>query len=580
MPHLKQKACHSMLTEALPYYAYRDYLTQRYGEPLFRVPIDLELGCPNRRPDGSGGCTFCPENGARAVQTLDVTGTQAQLEAGVSFAKRRYKARRFMLYIQAYTGTFTSVIQQKKKYSELLEAYPFDAVSIGTRPDCLSKATLEYLEELNKTLDVYVELGVQTIHDKTLERINRRHDWQASLDAIAALKAHNIKVCAHIIVGLPGEGREHYIQTIQALAPLGLDGIKIHNLHVIQNTQLAKEYLAQPFPVMDEHEYAQILIDLIRRLPPDLPLMRFATDTPENEIVAPKWHMGKGQFTEYVTEQMRLRGYRQGDLFEAGNQALELAMPNVFECKDGSCTFWNETFRDYYHPRSGARKQAAELFLQRSSLKERLEKGPIRLLDIGFGMGYNSLSACEMAQNLALHPLEIHAVDQDRMVILQSADIIKNMPNEKLAWPQILKELYKEGLYASTYFDITLHNSDVRYALAQQEGTFDVIFLDPFVERSNCRMITLEIFKCLKKLLKNDGVLIGSKIHAAAISAMIEAGFCVEAADQSKSDIRGIVAKHTGPSIKPESTIPYRDPYGVWTDRRIRQYREEEIKKY
>jgi len=255
-------------------------------------------------------------------------------------------------------------------------------------------------------------------------------------------------------------------------------------------------------------------------------------------------------------------------------------MPNVFECEDGSWTFWNETFRDYYHPRSGARKQAAELFLQESSLKARLEKKPIRLLDIGFGMGYNSLLACEMAQNLTLHPLEIHAVDQDRMVILQSADIIKNIPDEKLAWPQILKELYKEGLYASTYFDIILHNSDVRYALAQQEGAFDVIFLDPFVERSNCRMITLEIFKCLKKLLKNDGVLIGSKMHAAAISAMIEAGFCVTAADQSKSDIRGIVAKHQGPSLESNHTIPYRDPYGVWTDRRIRQYREEEMKKH
>ncbi len=568
-----------MLTEALPYYAYRDYLTQKYGEPLFRVPIDLELGCPNRRPDGSGGCTFCPENGARAVQTLDVSGTEAQLEAGISFAKRRYKARRFMLYIQAYTGTFASVIQQKKKYSELLEAYPFDAISIGTRPDCLSKATLEYLEELNKTLDVFVELGVQTIHNKTLERINRQHDWQASLDAIAALKAHNIKVCVHIIMGLPGESREHYIQTIQALAPLGLDGIKIHNLHVIKNTQLAKEYLAEPFPVMDEHEYAEILIDLIRRLPPDLPLMRFATDTPEKEIVAPKWHMSKGQFSEYVTEQMRLRGYRQGDLFEAGNEEPQSLMPTVFECKDGSYTFWNEMFRDYYHPRSGARKQAAELFLQESSLRERLKNGPVRLLDIGFGMGYNSLLACEMAHSLALHPLEIHAVDQDRRVILQSADIIKNVLDEKLTWALILKELYKNGIYTSEYFNISLHNSDVRYALEQQKGEFDVIFLDPFIERSNCRMVTLELFKHLKKILKSDGVLVYSGTHTASLSAIADAGFCLTAAGKPKSDIHGIVAKHKGPSLECKNVLPYRDPYGVWTDRKIRQYREEEIKK-
>lgn len=568
-----------MLYESLPYYSYRDYLTQKYGEPLFRVPIDLELGCPNRRPDGSGGCTFCPENGARAIQTLDAKSTEAQLEAGIAFAKKRYNAHRFMLYIQAYTGTFASVIEQKKRYSELLQAYPFDAISIGTRPDCLFGATLNYLKELNETLDVYVELGVQTIHNKTLERINRQHDWQSSLDAIAALKAHNIKVCAHIIVGLPGEDREDYLQTVKTLAPLGLDGIKIHNLHIIKNTQLAKEYLAWPFAVMNEHEYAEILIELIRYLPPNLPLMRFATDTPEKEIVAPKWHMSKGQFSEYVAEQMRLRGYRQGDLFEAGNEEPQLPIPTVFECKDGSDTIWNEMFRDYYHPRSGARAQGNELFIAGALLEERLKKGPVRLLDIGFGMGYNSLLACEVARSTALHTLEIHAVDQDRNAILQSANTVKNIPGEKLAWPQILKALYKNSIYASEYFGITLHNSDVRYALTQQEGTFDVIFLDPFIERSNCRMVTLELFEHLKKILKSDGVLIYSGSNTTSLSAMVDAGFCLTAAGRPKSDIHGIIAKHTGPSLKYHTIVPYRDPYGVWTDRKIRQHREQEIKK-
>lgn len=568
-----------MSKETLPYYPYRDYMHQKYGDALFRVPIDLEFGCPNRRPDGSGGCTFCPENGARAVQTLDVEGSEAQLKAGIAFAKKRYKARRFMLYIQAYTGTFNSVIEQKRRYSELLSVHPFDAISIGTRPDCLSKATLNYLKELGETLDVYVELGVQTIHDETLERINRGHDWQSSLDAIAALKSHGIKVCAHIIVGLPGEGREHFIMTAKALAALDLDGIKIHNLHVIKNTRLADEYHAKPFPVMSEFEYAEALIEIIRHLPPGLPLMRFATDTPDEEIVAPKWHMLKGQFSEYVTEQMNYRRYRQGDLFAAGNEAPERPVPKVFECKDGSYTIWNEAFRDHYHPKSGARVQADELFLGEVSLKQRLEKGPVRLLDIGFGMGYNSLLACEEAASTALNRLEIHAIDQDRGIIADSAGVIKNIPGEKLVWPLILQELYESGTYSSKHCGITLHYGDVRHALIEQQGEFDIIFLDPFIERSNCKMVTIDLFEHLAKLLKTDGLLVCSSIHAATLSAMVQAGFCLTAAGRPKSDIQGIVAKYTGPFQADNDPPPYRDPYGVWTDRKIRQHREREIER-
>ncbi|MGB6019652.1 MAG: TIGR01212 family radical SAM protein [Sulfurimonadaceae bacterium] len=579
MAYLNTKACCHMPKETLPYYAYSDYMRRKYGEPLFRVPIDLELGCPNRRPDGSGGCTFCPENGARAVQTLDVKGSEAQLEAGIAFAKKRYKARRFMLYIQAYTGTFTSVIGQKRRYSELLSAHPFDAISIGTRPDCLSKATLSYLKELDETLDVYVELGVQTIHDETLVRINREHDWQSSLDAIAALKSHGIKVCAHIIVGLPGEGREHYIQTAKALAALDLDGIKIHNLHVIKNTRLADEYLAKPFPVMSEYEYAEVLIEIIRHLPPGLPLMRFATDTPDEEIVAPKWHMIKGQFSEYVTEQMNHRRYRQGDLFEAGNEAPERPAPKVFECQDGSYTIWNKAFRDHYHPTSGARVQANELFLAEALLKERLAKGPVRLLDIGFGMGYNSLLACEEAESTALHALEIHAIDQDRGIIADSAGVIKNIPGEKLAWPLILQEIYESGTYISKHCSVTLHYGDVRHALNEQKGEFDIIFLDPFIERSNCKMVTIELFEHLTKLLKADGLLVCSSIHAATLSAMAKAGFCLTTAGRPQSDIQGIVAKHMGSFPVGGDVLPYHDPHGVWTDRKIRQHREKEIER-
>lgn len=565
-----------MIKNKLPYYPYRDYMIKKYGEPLFRVPIDLELGCPNRRPDGSGGCTFCPENGARATQTLDVKGTEAQLEAGIAFAKKRYDARRFMLYIQAYTGTFTSVIEQKRHYSELLAAHPFDAISIGTRPDCLSKATLEYLGELNKAIDVYVELGIQTIHDETLKRIGRGHDWQSSLDAIEALKAHGIKVCAHIIVGLPGEDRTHYVQTAKALAKLGLDGIKIHNLHVIRGTQMADEYLQKPFAVLSEYQYAEALIEIIRHLPADLPLMRFATDTPEADIIAPHWKMIKGQFQEYVIAQMNYRGYSQGDLFEPQHETDFVPRLKPFKCADGSITLWNEEFRDHYHPKSGARAQARELFLAHSFLHKRLEKAPVRLLDIGFGMGYNSLLACEEAQSIAKNRLEVSALDQDRGILLESAAVVQNTDKDRLKWPAILHRLYDSGTYEADRFSITLYHGDVRHALNEQTGLFDLIFLDPFIERSNCKMVTLDLFICLKKLLKEDGVLICSTAYAATLSGLEHAGFTAMPAGREQSDIQGIVAKHSALTSKTK-TVPYRDPYGIWTDRKIRRYREKEI---
>lgn len=296
-----------------PFYTYRQYLIDTYGHRVYRVPVNLGWGCPHRHADGSGGCRFCPTDGAHSVQTPKTDDLQEQIQAGVTFARDRYHVEHFMAYIQAYTGTYADPEKQKTQYNAILDAFPFESISIGTRPDCLGEETLAILVELKQKADVIVELGVQTVHDELLARINRGHDWQASLDAITRLHQAGIRVFAHVILGLPGSDEEKDRQTAMTLATLPLDGVKIHNLHVIRNTPLAADYRENPFAVMDEAEYAERLIDFIRHLPPTMAIGRIRTDTSAADLIAPKWHLKKGSFLHLVQTRMQNENSRQGD---------------------------------------------------------------------------------------------------------------------------------------------------------------------------------------------------------------------------------------------------------------------------
>ena len=299
-----------------PYLDFKTYLTGRYGESLYRVPIDLDFGCPNRNPDGSGGCTFCSLNGSRATQTLSHETIHQQIAAAMDFAKQRYDAREFIAYFQAYTSTFAPLSQQRYIYESVLEAYQFKAVSIGTRPDCLSPAVIRYLSELNQSIDVWIELGIQTVHDQTLRRINRGHDWAVSEKAIHQLHDAGINIAAHVILGLPGETPAHYMQTANMLAGLPIDATKLHNLHIIENTGMAEEYRKGLIKTLHPFEYGEYVIDFIRRTPADRPFMRMTTDTVPDELIAPKWQIDKGQFLHWLHTQMAERGVTQGDLLD------------------------------------------------------------------------------------------------------------------------------------------------------------------------------------------------------------------------------------------------------------------------
>jgi radical SAM protein (TIGR01212 family) len=575
-----------------PYLSYKAYMIARYGEPLFRVPIDFGLGCPHRAADGSGGCAFCNERGARAVQTLKTDSVEAQMAEAIRFARDRYGAKKYMAYIQAFTATFEP--KQQEKYLKLLQAFDFTAVSFGTRPDSLTPTAYTFLAHLNQKTETWVELGVQTVHDRTLKRIHRGHDWKASRVAIEQLHKRGIKVAVHIILGLPGETKEDFQQTAQTLAALPIDGIKIHNLHLEQGTTLA-ENPPEDLPLFMEHEFAEHVMDFIRRTPPHIPIMRLTTDTLKEQLIAPKWHMSKGQFKTYLTQQMICREWSQGDLSEKGvtenpSENQEEDLLKTVSTSDGSITFWNEEYKEHYHTPAGAHLEAEEKYLRPAQLEKRLKKGHVQLLDVCFGLGYNSLCAINLAEK-STSSLSITALEMDRRVVGAAAKKIRPSASDQFDWKQCLQTLYEGRAFQTQKAVCQLHWGDARYTLTRQpDHFFDVVFLDAFSTQRNSELWTVDFFKKLKAVMKPDAVLLTYCAALPVRAGLIEAGFFVGETTPVGRKRGGTLAalqeeKITIPLLPEELKtirettrgIPYRDPHGIWSNKEILRNRQEQI---
>lgn len=528
-------------------------MKQNYSHVLYSVPVDLDFGCPNRNPDGSGGCSFCPANGARAVQTGDTLDIKEQIQKGVSFAKKRYGASYFMLYIQAYTATFSSLAEQKQAYTSLLKLQEFKAISIGTRPDCLSKKVLEYLQELNEDIEVCIDLGIQTLNDETLKKINREHNAKQSLEAIKKLKKYGLKVFGHIIVGFEGESRADWEYTLKEIIKAGVDGIKIHNLHIINNTALAKQYTQKTFKVMNEYEYLEELIHLLRFVPKNIPLLRTTTDTPAKELIAPRWHMSKGEFLRFLNEEMEYRDIFQGDYYIKQEPPLE--EEDISFAKDGSASFWDKKYKDYYHPKSGAKTQARRLFVEQSEIQKLLTCKDVHLLDIGFGMGYNTLETLLLDKK---YFLKVDALDRNLQIVRKSAKLLES---------PLLQTLYEKQRYEDESTQITLHVGDARHTINSLKKRFyDVIFLDPFLYTQNVTLITKDFLALVIQRLKDDGILICSTSIQAVRIALSSLGCSSEIIQIPKTDIKGIKVKK-GKQILHGNT--YEDPYLILRDKQI-----------
>ncbi len=272
-----------------------DVLKEEYGEKIYRLSLTSGCTCPNRDGTaGTGGCIFCSEGGSGDFAAAFAPVPQ-QIEEAKARIRQKTDARRFIAYFQSFTNTYGDVDRLRRLYEETIRREDIAALSIGTRPDCLGGEVLEMLSALNREKPVWVELGLQTAHDATAEKLNRGYDLACFQDAYTRLKAAGLTVILHLIFGLPGESREDMLDSVRYIAALQpqADGVKLQMLHVLKGTELARQYEQAPFPLLSMEEYTDLVVQSIRILPDDMVIHRMTGDGPRKLLIAPLWTTDK-----------------------------------------------------------------------------------------------------------------------------------------------------------------------------------------------------------------------------------------------------------------------------------------------
>ncbi len=288
-------------------------MLRRHGERVHKVALDAGFTCPNR--DGSkgiGGCTFC-NNASFSPNGRTPAPLDAQMASGRRAIARRTRARRFLAYFQAYTNTYGEVEALAALYDQMLAEPDVVGISVGTRPDCVPEPVLKLLAGyLERGLEVWLELGLQSAFDDTLRRVNRGHGLAEYRTAVNAARSLGIPVCAHLIVGLPGETEAHYHSTLDTVLELGVDGLKLHPLHVVKGSMLANQWRRGEYRPLTLEAYIRIAADLIERTPQDVVFHRVTGTSPPDILLAPEWCAHKWNVLNGIEHELRRRNHRQG----------------------------------------------------------------------------------------------------------------------------------------------------------------------------------------------------------------------------------------------------------------------------
>lgn len=297
------------------YNQYSEYLKNKFGVKVYKVTLDAGFSCPNR--DGvisSGGCIFCDEGGSFSQAHSNLLSVEEQLETGIETLSKRFKAKKFMSYFQAYSNTYKPAKELEKIYKSALKHPDIVGISIGTRPDCVDKEKLKLISGFKEDYYTWLEYGLQSIHNKTLKLINRGHDFDCFLKTYELTKKYGLNTCVHVILGLPGETRDDMLKTAEKLAELKIDGIKIHMLCALKGTKLSQMYEAGKISFMSEDAYINLICDFLEILPAETTIHRLAGNGLKKNLIAPRWISKKLDALNKIDRELENRNSYQGHI--------------------------------------------------------------------------------------------------------------------------------------------------------------------------------------------------------------------------------------------------------------------------
>lgn len=297
------------------YHTFNYYLQKRFNTKVAKIPLDAGFSCPNRDgKKGYGGCIFCSARGSGEF-TIKEPNISHQYEISKKLIYNKWPHAKHIAYFQAYTNTYGSLEKIKNMVEPFLQNDDVVAIAIATRPDCLEDEKISFLNSLTDKKEIWIELGLQTSNDKTANYINRGHDFNCLKECLQKLSSTNLKVCIHIINGLPNETKEDMINTIKDIKYLPFDAIKIHMLSITKDAPIKKQFLLSPFKLLSREEYVEIVVEQLRHLKPEIIVQRLTGDPVKEELIEPKWLIKKTIVLNEIDKFMARNDYYQGDLY-------------------------------------------------------------------------------------------------------------------------------------------------------------------------------------------------------------------------------------------------------------------------
>lgn len=290
----------------MEYLSFNKYLKDKFGQKVYKISLDGGFTCPNRDGKaGTRGCIFCSKGGSGDFAESREMSITEQIESGKKKVEKKIKSGKYIAYFQAFTNTYAPVEILRQKYEEAINHPDIVALSIATRPDCLGDDVIRLLDEMNKIKPVFVELGLQTIHQKSAKYIRRGYDLSVYDKAVRDLKKIGVNVVVHVILGLPNESENDMLETVKYVCESGANGIKLQLLHVIDGTDLAKDYEKGLFKTLEFDEYVNLIVKCVKIIPKDIAIHRLTGDGAKKDLIAPLWSADKKRVLNAINKTLR-----------------------------------------------------------------------------------------------------------------------------------------------------------------------------------------------------------------------------------------------------------------------------------